>query len=309
MLDKYIDSQEIVTSLLLKSLKNNKLVQAYLFVCDDVDYIYEYAKDFTKEIIKLSNLDENILNNIYKRIDKDEYTELKIVEPSGLTIKKEQLIDLQNSVLNKPTEANKIVYIIKNCEKLNAASANSILKFLEEPSDDIIAILLTDNLNMVMPTIKSRCQVLNFKNVKNNVNNDDKLKKYILSESTEKTDEEINNLILSTVEIIKNIEKNKLNTFIYSKSLFWDNFKDNEELLILLDILTYFYDDSIKLKLERKIKYCFEYEDILNLIVENNDINDIITKVNKIEELKYYLKMNVNSKLLIDKLIIELSEV
>ena len=117
MLDKYLDNQEIVTSLLLRSLNTKKLVQAYLFVCDDVDYIYEYAKTFTKEIIKLSGLPDEKLENIYKRIDKNEYTELKLVEPSGLFIKKEQLIDLQNSVLNKPVEANKIVYIIKNCEK------------------------------------------------------------------------------------------------------------------------------------------------------------------------------------------------
>ena len=65
----------------------------------------------------------------------------------------------------------------------------------------------------------------------------------------------------------------------------------------------------MRVKLNRSIKYCFEYNDIINLIVENNDINDIISKVNKIEELKNHLKMNVNSKLLIDKLIIELSEV
>ena len=308
MLDKYLDNQEIVTSLLLRSLNTKKLVQAYLFVCDDVDYIYEYAKTFTKEIIKLSGLPDEKLENIYKRIDKNEYTELKLVEPSGLFIKKEQLLDLQNSVLNKPVEANKIVYIIKNCEKLNSSSANSILKFLEEPSDDIIAILLTDNINMVMPTIKSRCQVLNFKNVKNSVNTNN-LERFIMSESSEKTTEELDNLFLSTIEVIKNIEKNSLNTYIYSKTLFWDKFKDNEELLILLNTLTYFYVDAMRVKLNRSIKYCFEYNDIINLIVENNDINDIISKVNKIEELKNHLKMNVNSKLLIDKLIIELSEV
>ena len=40
MLDKYLDSQDVVTNLLLNSIKNNKLSQAYLFVCDDIDYIY-----------------------------------------------------------------------------------------------------------------------------------------------------------------------------------------------------------------------------------------------------------------------------
>ena len=143
MLEKYLYSQEIITKLLINSLDNNKLSQAYLFVCSDINYSYEYAKTFIKDILKKSNLSDEILNNIYSRIDKDEYTELKVIEPEGQFIKKEQLLELQNSVLNKPVEGNKIVYIIKNCEKLNSSSANSILKFLEEPADDIIAILLT----------------------------------------------------------------------------------------------------------------------------------------------------------------------
>ena len=201
MLEKYMNEQEIVTKLLIQSLKENKVVQAYLFCCDDVNYIYEYAKVFSKDIIGLSNLDEEVLNNIFNRIDKEEYTELKIIEPDGNFIKKEQLLELQNSVLTKPVEGNKIIYIIKNCEKLNASSANCILKFLEEPEDDIIAILLTDNINMVIPTIKSRCQVLNFKNMKNNLFGNDKLINFIFNGDFNKSEEDFDNFINNVFNI------------------------------------------------------------------------------------------------------------
>ena len=309
MLDRYLNSQEIVTKLLMHSINDNKLSSAYLFVCDDIDFAFNYAKDFVKEIIKLSNLDENILNNIFKRIDNNEYTELKIIESDGNYIKKEQLINLQNSVLNKPVEANKIVYIIKNAEKLNSSSANSILKFLEEPEDDIIAILLTDNLNMIIPTIKSRCQVLNFKNVRNSTENNTKLEKYIVPDNIYKEKEEIDGLINSITDVIYYIEKKKINTFINSKNLFWDKFSSNDDILILLNFMIYAYMDSLYIKLGKDIKYMKNYEEILEIITTNNDIDDIITKVNLIEELKLNLKMNVNSKLLFDKMIIELSEV
>ena len=56
MLEKYTDSQNLVTTVLQKSLANNKLVQAYLFSCNDIEYIYNYAKDFAKDIISLSGL-------------------------------------------------------------------------------------------------------------------------------------------------------------------------------------------------------------------------------------------------------------
>ena len=66
MLEKYMEEQNLVTTVLQKSLKNDKLVQAYLFSSDDIDYIYKYAKDFSKDIIGLSGLTSETLENIYK---------------------------------------------------------------------------------------------------------------------------------------------------------------------------------------------------------------------------------------------------
>lgn len=309
MLEKYIKEQEIVTNLLTRSIKEDKLVQAYLFCCDDVEYAYNYAKDFVKDIISTSNLDKDILNNIFKRIDNDEYTELKVVETAGNVIKKEQLLDLQKATQNKPVEGNKIVYIIKNAEKLNSSSANSILKFLEEPADDIIAILITDNISLVMPTIKSRCQILNFKNIKKDFKDIDKLKKYIVPENTELIDEDIDNLINNSFEILKSIEKKKKSTIIYEKDLLWDNFKTPEEIIMMLNILIYSYMDSLYMKLGKNINYMFNYEQIPEEISTINEKDSLIEKINVVESIKNEVKMNVNSKLLFDKLIIELSEV
>ena len=211
---------------------------------------------------------------------------------------------MQNSVVNKPVEANKIIYIIKNADKLNSSSANSILKFLEEPADDIIAILLTDNVNIVIPTIKSRCQVLNFNSVRNN-----KKIENLISDNIKIEEDEIQNLINASIEFINSIENKKINTFIYSKSLLWDKYKTNDEILILFNFMTYAYIDSMHVKLGKEIKYMDKYPQLIEIINKNNNIDGIIAKVNIIEKIKNDLKMNVNIKLLFDKLIIELSEV
>lgn len=308
MLEKYISEQEIITKLLLQSLQKNKIVQAYLFCCDDINYIYQYAKDFAKSIISLSDIDSLKLKNIFEKIDKEEYNELKIIVPDGNFIKKEQLLQLQNSVLNKPVEGNKIIYIIKNCEKLNAASANSILKFLEEPEEDIIAILLTDNVNMVMPTIKSRCQVLNFKNLKNNLSNN-KLMNFILNDNNKKTDEEFETFINNVFQFIETVESKKKNTFIYLKKIAWDIFITQEDILSLLNSIIYLYTDSLYNKIGKKINYFTDYEDKVKIISEKNDELRLVEKINIVEKLKNELKINVNTKLLFDKMIIELSEV
>ena len=302
MLEKYMDEQRVVTTLLKKSIQNNKIVQAYLFYSDDIDYIYKYAKDFSKEIIA-KDLDTK--DNICKKIDEDIYSELKIVEPISNNIKKEQLIDLQKEVQNKPIEGNKIVYIIKNCEKLTAASSNSILKFLEEPADDIVAILLTDNISYVLPTIKSRCQVVNFNRIKKdkNENTYDLFYNLLIFDNSDPDD--INKKIDAVVNFIENIETKGINEFIYIKNI-WDVIRNQQEYNIFVSIMIYFYMDVLYSKIGKEIKYMYNFTDIVDLVKSKNTLNDIINKIYVLEQAKLEGTNNVNNKLLLDKIIIEL---
>ena len=143
-------------------IEYEKLSHAYLIEVDNYDDDFLYVLDFIKMIIlnvkhdSLANSDLNVI----KQIDNNEYVDLKIVEPDGLIIKKKQLIDLQEEFQNKSLLNNKRVYVIKEADKLNDASGNTILKFLEEPEDDIVAILVTTNRYKVIDTILSRCQII-----------------------------------------------------------------------------------------------------------------------------------------------------
>ena len=105
-------------------------------------------------------IEETEKNNICMRIDDGNYVDVKVIEPDGMWIKKDQLLDLQKDFNNKSLLENKRIYVIQEADKLNVAAANTLLKFLEEPADDIIAILLTKNRYKLLDTILSRCQVL-----------------------------------------------------------------------------------------------------------------------------------------------------
>jgi DNA polymerase-3 subunit delta' len=301
MLDKYLESQKVSTILLKKALENNKVVQAYLFFSENIDYTMNYAKDFAKEII-CDGQNQDICN----KIDNDSYPELKIVSPDGNFIKKEQLVELQNSVMNKPVLGKKIVYIIKNCEKLNQSSANSILKFLEEPADDIVALLLTDNLSNVITTIKSRCQVINLNNVVEQENYKTTIDYlYLLLGNDDILKEKFESLINYTLEFINAIESQKINVFINEKKFLFERYTDSSLINIFLNLLIYFYMDILYQKSGGNIKYFIDYEyDIIN-ISEKNDINKILNKIYIFERLKNEVNYNVNSKLLFDKLIME----
>ena len=147
-----------------KIIENNKVSHAYLIELNDYDDDMKYIYDFIKMIlcnIEYSDLEKE--NNIIKLIDDNNYPDIKIIEPEGSTIKKSQMIDLQKDYSNKSLLDGKRIYVVKEADKLNPASANTILKFLEEPEEDIIAILLTTNRYKILETILSRCQILTIK--------------------------------------------------------------------------------------------------------------------------------------------------
>ena len=306
MLEDYIKEQEIVTNLLLESFKNNKLVQAYLIVSSDNDYSLKYAKSFAKKLI---TSDYN--TNICTKIDKNIYSELKIINPISNVIKKEQLLDLQNDFKTKPIEGNKRVYIINECDKLNSSSANSILKFLEEPQDDIIAILLTNNISKVLPTIISRCQILNLSNLDNKSKDITEIiyKNYIkIYENIEINDKEYTNYFENLIYYCESIEKENLKFIIKYKD-FFDNLKNKEDIENFLIVLLYFYYDMLNLKIDKNIHYMLNYEEILKKYMEKNDINKLIYKIRIVEDIKYKLSSNMNLKLLFDEFLIKLNEV
>ncbi len=146
-------------------ITNNKISHAYLIEVGNYDEDYKCVLEFVKMILcnttseKLSDDSSNICN----LVDSGNYPDLKVIEADGEWIKIAQMQELRDEFQNKSLLNNKKIYIIKEADKLNVFSANTILKFLEEPEDDIIAILLTKNRYKIIDTILSRCQILTIK--------------------------------------------------------------------------------------------------------------------------------------------------
>jgi|GEM_PF-902082 len=92
--------------------------------------------------------------------------EPEVEEKKGKTREKEINIAQVREALEKlkffPYELKTKFCVIKRAQKMNAESANALLKSLEEPSTNAIFLLLADNVESLLPTIVSRCAVLRF---------------------------------------------------------------------------------------------------------------------------------------------------
>lgn len=82
--------------------------------------------------------------------------------PDKRDISVEQLRELQRELALRPYEAPRKACIIDPAERMNASSANSLLKTLEEPPGNALIILLTENAGMLLSTVRSRCQLIRF---------------------------------------------------------------------------------------------------------------------------------------------------
>ncbi|MGT2911247.1 DNA polymerase III subunit delta' [Streptococcus cameli] len=95
-------------------------------------------------------------------IANQEYTDVTIVRPQGNLIKTDTVRELIKNFSQSGFESDKQVFIICDAEKMHVNAANSLLKVIEEPQSDIVLFLLTNQEEAVLPTIKSRTQIVPF---------------------------------------------------------------------------------------------------------------------------------------------------
>ena len=97
-----------------------------------------------------------------RKIESGNHPDMQIIRPDGAQIKIDQIRELQQQIVYQPLEGPRKIYILANTERMNDYSANSLLKTLEEPPAASTLILLTENIESILPTIRSRCQILPF---------------------------------------------------------------------------------------------------------------------------------------------------
>lgn len=134
---------DAIKSTLQNHYRNNKLHHAILLHGKKGTGKSSFAKEFISEILGKNPLDLLIIE---KDADKKEITVDKI----------RKIADFMNQTA--AISKNKFILIDSACE-LNRSSSNALLKILEEPHPNNFLILICHNLNRILPTIKSRCQI------------------------------------------------------------------------------------------------------------------------------------------------------
>lgn len=287
MLEQLKNNQQLFYEQAILPLSIGRVNHAYLIETNNNDesVINNYVSTFyTQLLITSLNLTNN--RNISKEklitlLKSNSYPDLLEIKPVNNTIKKEQILELMKTFSNQSIYGTYQIYIIYQAEMLNPSAANTILKFLEEPEKNIIAILLTNNRYKMLPTILSRCSVITLKHEEEkleNVNDNQVFTKFL------------NNLIT------------KSNSLILNFNDYYENLFETKEIALL----------TLK-KIVKIFQYYIKNNNLDRLNIKSNDIVlskfQLLEMINTIDEFSHRLQYNVNIKLWLDSLLIKLMEV
>ena len=98
-----------------------------------------------------------------KLIEQEEFPDVTIIKPLNQVIKTERIRELVGQFAQSGIENQRQVFIIEQAEKMHVNAANSLLKVIEEPQSEIYIFFLTDDEEQMLPTIRSRTQIFQFK--------------------------------------------------------------------------------------------------------------------------------------------------
>lgn len=245
------------------------------------------------------------------------------IEPEGQSIKKEQILNLQQEFSKTSLVKGPRIYIINHVDKMTTSASNSLLKFMEEPSNqNTYGFLLTENKDVILPTILSRSQVIKLKNPDEDVLYEKLIEEHIdpslaklLPHLTKNFDQAIEMAIdpnmIELIHFMKDFAKiwhQKTQPlalfFMNSRQLLTMN---RDFFKMFLELLFLYFIDLIHYKMHQSIIYEFLKEEIQQTSAQYD--------IFQIEEMTTYLKQTmkhqtyfINLDLALDQLVLKLNQ-
>ncbi len=242
---------------------------------------------------------------------------LLVIEPDGLSIKKDQILMLQSEFSKTALVSGPRIYVLKGIEKISTAAANSLLKFMEEPqSHNVYGFLLAEDKENVLRTIQSRSQILTLKSI-DELDLEQELLKlgvdervatlapYVTKDIEDATLLAENPNFLDLIGLIEEIatlwDDKKISFPIYFGNKSGFLLQDRDFFMNFLELLLLYFLDWVHYRTHQPITYRF-LRDVIQVQSDRmqvTEVNDLIEQIQIILQQQSY---NINLDLALDHL-------
>lgn len=305
----FIGFQDIIQGF-NKRVSSNKISHAHLIIGPD-----GLGKSIIARIFALSILS--------KDINKD-YVDIINYKPSKSSFGVDEVRNIIEEVSKKPYEGDKKVIIIHRGEKLTSQAQNALLKTIEEPPKGVYIIILSESLELMLETIKSRCQLYKLPPLNRNQMEEYIQKLGVLDENQRLTllaygegipgraervlkDEKLLNIRRDIIDLLKDISNGSKSIVLKYQDKLNIYTEEKEEVL---NILVSFIRDIIvykELRDKNKIINVDKINDI-KILTENLSYKKLNSMLDSIKETRIKYKNNVSYSMSISVMLIEFLE-
>ena len=231
---------------------------------------------------------------------------------------------INNDIVIKPYSSPRKVYIMNEGEKMTPQAQNALLKTLEEPPEYAVILILTTNVDSLLPTVLSRCVVLNMKPVP-----DQKVKEFLMKElevpdykayicvafargnigkaKMLASSEEFDKVKEEAITLVKYINDMEISEIVKAiKKISEYKF----EITDYLDILSVWYRDVLLFKATKDANSMIFRDEIqyIRKVADRSTYEGIETIVKALQQAKRRLDANVNFDLTMELLLLTIQE-
>lgn len=265
--------QPEISHLFMNLIKTNRLQHAYIFEGVAGTGKYEMARWIAQRLYCQKPTDDGspcLDCNQCFRIQQGEHPDVTTLQPDGQTIKVDQVRAIKEEFSKSGMETRRKILIVEDMEKMTTNAANSLLKFIEEPEGEITIMLLTTEVQQLLPTIVSRAQIIHFpiRDIKIRIEaiqekGIPREAATIIAYLTQDTDQAIaiyeSEEFASIVEVVWKwfvlLHKNSDQAFIFIQTDLLEYAKNREQASLILELLILLYRDVTAI--------CFEQDRVI----------------------------------------------
>lgn len=277
-------------NVIIKSFHEKKNSHAFLFNTNNVEKTYKDVLEIIKEINSEGKSAE-FIEKLNRTIDDNTNPDVYTIKTDKREILVDEIYDLLDRFSTTAFMNSYKTYIIYDADKLSESSSNKLLKFLEEPEENIVGFYLTAVPNKILSTIRSRCEIFNFEYNNNNI-----------LDLLDITEDYYNNYYDITTYLINILNDNtKYKKMINTKKISSYDRNQMESILMLLKKIYELKFDNVLNNSNNNAEYAIN---LFNLIDENN-IYKLSNRIKIINDAIIDVRCNVNRDLSINKMFIK----